>query len=166
MKGLNTNIKKSQTIQNTALSITTGFTQDVNTQHIHDKIKVLPMDTHLKLHATQLEQLIQTQTHTLYNLNAYSNLPKNMKTTIFHNNEHTNIINSELDITPEDWDFLTRKFQTFAEITEKILDISRFIWQLKILQKLNFKLPKNFVSTNIILRLQKIHNNVTGFFLI
>ena len=49
-----TNIKKLQTIQNTALHIATGWTQDKNTQHLQDKIKVLPIETYLKLHATQL----------------------------------------------------------------------------------------------------------------
>ena len=58
------------------------------------------MDPHLKLHATQLKQLTQSQTHPLNDLNAYLNLPRNMKATIFHNNEHTNIIISKPDITP------------------------------------------------------------------
>ena len=43
---------------------TTGCTQDTNIQHPHDETKVFPMDTHLKLHDTQLKQLTQTQTHT------------------------------------------------------------------------------------------------------
>ena len=34
------------------------------------------MDIHLKLHATQLKQLTQTETHPLHDLNAYINLPK------------------------------------------------------------------------------------------
>ena len=38
----------------------------------------------------------------LNDLNAYLNSPRNMKTTIFHNKEHTNIIISKLDITPEE----------------------------------------------------------------
>ena len=50
----NTIIKKLQTIQNTALRIATGCTQDTNTQHLHDKTKLLPIDTHLKLHTTYL----------------------------------------------------------------------------------------------------------------
>ena len=61
------------------------------------------MDTHLKLHATQLKHLTQTQTHPLHDLNAYLNLPKNMKATIFYNNEHTNIIISKPDIAPEEY---------------------------------------------------------------
>ena len=35
----NTNIKKLQTIQNTALQIAAGCTQDTNTQHLHDETK-------------------------------------------------------------------------------------------------------------------------------
>ena len=58
----NTNIKKLQTIQNTALCIATGCTQDANTPHLHNETKVLPINTHLKLHAIQLKQLSQTQT--------------------------------------------------------------------------------------------------------
>ena len=41
------------------------------------------MDAHLKLHATQLKQLTQTQTHPLHDLNAYLNPPRNRKATIF-----------------------------------------------------------------------------------
>ena len=60
------------------------------------------MDTHLKLHETQLKQLIETQTHPLHDLNAYINPPRNMKATIFHNNEHINIIISKPVITTEE----------------------------------------------------------------
>ena len=60
------------------------------------------MDTHLKLHATQLKQLTQTQTHPLHDLNAYLNSSRNMKAKIFHNIEHTNIIISKPDIIPEE----------------------------------------------------------------
>ena len=58
------------------------------------------MDTHLKFHVTQLKQL--TQTHSLHDVNAYSDSPRSMKATIFHNNEQTNIIIAEPDITPEE----------------------------------------------------------------
>ena len=40
----NTNIKKLQTIQNTALRIATDCRRDTNTQHQYDKTKVLPID--------------------------------------------------------------------------------------------------------------------------
>ena len=82
--------------------IATGCTQDTKTQHLHDKTKVLPVDTHFKLHSTQLKQLIQTQIHPLHDHNAYSNPPRNMKATIFDSNEHANIIISKPDITPEE----------------------------------------------------------------
>ena len=35
------------------------------------KTTVLPMGTHLKLHASDLKQIIQMQTHPLHYLNAY-----------------------------------------------------------------------------------------------
>ena len=69
---------------------------------LHEKIKILPMDTHLKLHATQVKQLTQIQTHLLHHLNSNSDPPTNMKATIFYNNEHTNIIISKPDITLEE----------------------------------------------------------------
>ena len=75
----------------TGLQIAIGCTQDTNTQHLHDETKVLPMDTHLKLHATQLKQLTQTQTHPLHDLNAYSDPPRNMKATIFHNKSSSQV---------------------------------------------------------------------------
>ena len=60
------------------------------------------MDTHLKLLATQLKQLTQTQKHSLRNLNAHSDPPRNMKAIIFYNNKRINIIISKLNITPEE----------------------------------------------------------------
>ena len=88
----NTNIKKLQTIQNTGLHNVTGCTQDTNTQHQHNKTRVLLMDTHLKLHAIQLKPPTQTQTHHIHDFNAYSDSLTNIKATIFHNNECTNMI--------------------------------------------------------------------------
>ena len=72
-------------IQNKALRIATGCTRDTNTQHLHDKTKVFPIDIHLK-------QLTEIQIHPLHNLNIYLDLPRNIKATIFYNKEHTNII--------------------------------------------------------------------------
>ena len=66
----NTNIKKLQTIQTTALFIAIGCTQDTNIQGLHDKSNVLSMGINLKLHATHLRQMTQTQTHPLHYLNA------------------------------------------------------------------------------------------------
>ena len=50
-------------IQNTALFIAIDFTRDTNVQDLQDKTNVQPMGTHLKLHATHLKQMTQTQTH-------------------------------------------------------------------------------------------------------
>ena len=49
------------------------------------------------------KQLTQTQTDPLHVLDAYSDLPRNMKATTFHTNEDTNIIIiSNPNITPEE----------------------------------------------------------------
>ena len=45
---------------------------------------------------------VVVHTHPLNDLNAYSDPPRNLKATIFHKNEYTNIIISEPDITPEE----------------------------------------------------------------
>ena len=60
--------------------------------------------------------------------------------------------------------FFARKFQTFAEMTEKISNISRFFRQLKILQKQNFQLPKIFVCINIISSMRSINNKFYPIF--
>ena len=70
---LNTNIKKLQTIQNIGLFISIGCTRDTNIQSLLDKAIVQPMGTYLILHATDLKQMTQTQTHPLHNLNAHLN---------------------------------------------------------------------------------------------
>ena len=50
----------------------------------------------------KLKQLTQTKTHSLHDLNAYSDPPRNTKTTIFHNNDHNNIIILKPNITFEE----------------------------------------------------------------
>ena len=54
------------------MQIAFGCTRDTNTQHLYDETKVFPMDTHVKLHPTELKQLTQTQTHPLHDLNLLS----------------------------------------------------------------------------------------------
>src|SRR6476661_4009815 len=63
-----TNLNKLQTTQNTALRIITGCTADTNIQHLHTETQVLPLSTHLKLHASQLRQKAQFPTHPLHSL--------------------------------------------------------------------------------------------------
>ena len=69
-----------------ALRLAAHEIQTLNTYN--HETKVLPMDIHLKLYATQLKQLTQTLTYPFHDLNAYSDPPRNMKATIIHNSEH------------------------------------------------------------------------------
>ena len=59
------------------------------------------MDTHLKLHVTQLKQLTQAQAYPLHDQNADFDSPRNIKAIIYHNNDFTNILISKPDTTPE-----------------------------------------------------------------
>ena len=82
------------------------------------------MDTHLKLYATQLKQLTQTQIYPLHDLNVYLNSPRNMKATIFHNNEQITIIISKSDITPEE---CREKLHIHTTITSQYLSSKKTI---------------------------------------
>ena len=86
---------------NTALRIASSCKRDSNPQQLHDETKVLLIVINLKLHATQLKQLTQTQTYPLHDFSAYSNPPRNTKATIFHKIEHTKIIISDPDVISE-----------------------------------------------------------------
>src|SRR4029077_17094636 len=58
-----TNMEKLQTLQNTALRIATGCTADTNIHHLHQETLVLPLSTHLKLHASQLKEKTKLSNH-------------------------------------------------------------------------------------------------------
>ena len=60
-----TNIGKLQIVQNNALRTVTGCTRDTNQQHLHEETKVLPIEKHLILHASQLRQKSQLPSHPL-----------------------------------------------------------------------------------------------------
>ena len=47
---------KLQTVQNTALRITTECTRDTSTQHLHEETRILPIKQNLAVHASQLRQ--------------------------------------------------------------------------------------------------------------
>ena len=83
-----TSIQKLQTIQNTALRIATGCTRDTNTQHLHDETLILPVSTHLQLHASQIRQKAQHPTHPLHALTKKTT-PRLKKQTAFNNNRYT-----------------------------------------------------------------------------
>ena len=51
-----TSLNKLKKIQNAPLRSITGCTLDTNTQHLHSETKILPLQNHLKLHASQLTQ--------------------------------------------------------------------------------------------------------------
>src|SRR6476469_5201561 len=79
----NTNFNKLQTTQNTALRIITGCTADTNIQHLHTETQILPLSTHLKLHASQLKQKAQLPTHPLHSFTKQNPSRRQMKQTIF-----------------------------------------------------------------------------------
>jgi len=62
------NRDKLQKIQNAALRTATGCTSDTNIQHLPTETKILPINDHLKLHASQLRQKAQLQSHPLNSL--------------------------------------------------------------------------------------------------
>ena len=75
----NTNMNKLQTIQNSALRTITGCTLDTNTHHLHTETKILPIDTHMKLHRSQLRQQAQDPEHTLHQLTTQEPPPRPKK---------------------------------------------------------------------------------------
>ena len=93
-----TNTSKLQTVQNKALRAITGCTLDTNTAHLHKETKILPIATHLKLHASQLRQQAQHPSHPLHQLSQQPPNNRYKKQTIFHNN---NNYTHNLDTTPQ-----------------------------------------------------------------
>ena len=67
-----TSINKLQVMQNAVLRTTTGCTQDINIQHLHDETLILPIHEHLQLHASQYKQKTQ---HLSYLTQTYNILP-------------------------------------------------------------------------------------------
>ena len=79
-------LNKLQKIQNAALRTTTGCTLDTNTQHLHSETKNLPLQNHLKLHASQLTQKASYPTHPLHPLTTQKAHPRYKKQSTFNNN--------------------------------------------------------------------------------
>ena len=98
----NTNMNKLQTIQNSALQTITGCTLDTNTHHLHTGTKILPIDTHMKLHRSQLRQQAQDPEHTLHQLTTQEPPPRLKKQTIFHNNNYTTNIDTPPNTTTQE----------------------------------------------------------------
>merc|ERR1712074_459795 len=93
-----TNTTKLQTIQNSALRTITGCTRDTNAEHLHEETKILPIDKHLKLHASQLRQKSQDPDHPLHHITTQPRNPRNKKQTIFKNENYT----VNIDTPPQD----------------------------------------------------------------
>ena len=83
-----TSINKLQVMQNAALRIATGCTQDTNIQHMHDETLILTIHEHLQLHASQYKRKTQRPSH---KHTAYFNTPR-LKNTIFKNGRNTTSI--------------------------------------------------------------------------
>ena len=83
-----TNLNKLQKIQNTALRIATGCTQDTNLTHLHNETKILPLDKHLRLHCSQQRQQAQHPDHPLHDLTTGPPPDRYKKQTIFKNNNN------------------------------------------------------------------------------
>ena len=60
-----------------------------NIQHLHTETQILPLSTHLKLHASQLRQKAQLPTHPLHSLTKQNPSRRQMKQTIFENTSFT-----------------------------------------------------------------------------
>ena len=59
-----------ETVNRSEHSFVHCYSLHTNIQDLQDKTSVLPMGIHLKLHATHLKQITQTQTHFIHYLNA------------------------------------------------------------------------------------------------
>ena len=70
MKPYHIKHQHQETVNHSKHSFVHCYWQHTNIQDLQDKTSVLPMGTHLKLHATHLKQITQTQTHFLHYLNA------------------------------------------------------------------------------------------------
>jgi hypothetical protein len=107
-----TNLQKLQSTQNEALRTITGCTADTNSQHLHQETKTLPLDFHLKLHASQLRQKCLLPTHPLHNLTQQHTCPRNMKETIFHNWNNKTITTNNNSTLPPTADSISQNMKT------------------------------------------------------
>ena len=94
-----TNLNKLQIIQNTALRIITGCTQDTNIQHLHNETKILPLKDHIRLHSSILRQKALLPSHPLHTITQTPATPRLMKQTTFYNTNFTYNIDTPPDQT-------------------------------------------------------------------
>ena len=127
----NTNTNKLQTIQNSALRTITGCTLDTNVHHLHTETKILPIDTHMKLHGSQLRQQAQDPEHTLHRLTTQEPPARLKKQTIFHNNNYT----TDIDTPPEATTQETIKANTAQIHTQIVTNYMQTIPHNKVLNR-------------------------------
>ena len=65
--------------------------QDTNTQHIHDETKILPLQEHLKLNASQIRQKAHHSSHPLQ-LSTHKQTPRYKP----HSTLHTTIVTTPI----------------------------------------------------------------------
>jgi hypothetical protein len=99
-----------QTIQNKALRTATGCTRDTVEQHLHDESSVLPIQQHLKLHASQLNQKSKGLTHPLHSLQNTKIRKKLRRKTIF--NDKTGLVDPRLALTVNEHDSIKGNMKT------------------------------------------------------
>ena len=75
-------------MQNAALKISTGCTQDTNI-HLHDETLTLPIHEHLHLHASQYKQKPQYSSYPLHKHTTYFQESKGQTPSIFNNGRYT-----------------------------------------------------------------------------
>ena len=98
-----TSINKLQVMQSAALRACTGCTHDTNIQHLHDETNILPIQKHLRLHASQVRQKAQYPSHPLYIYTTHNTSLRLMKPTTFNNSRYTtNIPTDPCTVTTAD----------------------------------------------------------------
>ena len=96
-----TSINKLQVMQNAALR---ACRHDTNIQHLLDKTNILPIQKHLKLHASQVRQKAQYPSHPLYRYTTHFTSQRLiMNLTPFNNSRYTtNIPTDPCTVTTAD----------------------------------------------------------------
>ena len=84
----NKQMQRLQTIQNTALRLSTGHTKDTNVQHLHDETYTLPLKVHTKMLASQFREKAMDPTHPLHEATLQPPPPRLKKQTVF-NSDYT-----------------------------------------------------------------------------
>ena len=122
--------KHEQIANNTKLS-TAGCTLDKNVHHLHTETKIFPIDTHTKLHGSQLRQQAQDPEHTLHWLTTQEPPARLKKQIIFHNNIYT----TDIDTPPDSTTRETIKANTAQIHTQIVANYMQTIPHNKVLNR-------------------------------